>query len=435
VSRFLCAAALVLATAGASAPLAGQQVVNIPARDEPLQAALTDVFKVGRAEGASWELYGERRRIEVAFDGTGNLHIFDPQNFRVVVVSPTGQFIREIGKQGEGPGEIRSAAGFAVLRDGTVVIADLQARSFLIFDNKGVYQRSILFGSGSMVALGALAADPRGGSLISSGQRMVTMQAQGPRSGGAPTMPTMPSGRTITRYPLNEGATGREIHKAWEPPPAEAQQQTISTGRGTMAFSTGRQRAFEPQLFTGVLADGSLVLSDSSAYALKVVGPDGGVRRVLQRPIRPREVTAAMQRAEKERRLKEMTAGGGPRMQIMMGGPGGAAPAPVPQQQIEQMMRQQIETLQFYPELPVVTGLATGWSGKVWVSRRGNDVDGPGPIDVLDPAAAAPYLGTIAANGPRTPNAFGPNGLAAYIETDQFEVVQIAVRRLPANLR
>jgi hypothetical protein len=121
-------------------------------------------------------------------------------------------------------------------------------------------------------------------------------------------------------------------------------------------------------------------------------------------------------------------------MQIMTGGPGGAAPAPIPQQQIEQMMRQQIETLQFYPELPVITGLAAGWSGKVWVSRRGNDPNGPGPIDVID-AAAGQYLGTIAASGPRAPNAFGPNGLVAYIETDQFEVVQIAVRRLPANLR
>jgi hypothetical protein len=175
------------------------------------------------------------------------------------------------------------------------------------------------------------------------------------------------------------------IHNAWVPPAPEAQTQTISTGRGTMAFSVGgRQRAFEPQLFSGVLPDGSVVFSDSSAYALKVIGPDGGLRRVYQRPLRPREVTASMQQAEKERRLEEMAAGGGPRMQISLGGgPGGAAPQPVPQAQIDQMMRQQIETLQFYPELPVITGLAAGWTGKVWVSRRGSDATGPGPIDVI----------------------------------------------------
>ena len=83
--------------------------------------------------------------------------------------------------------------------------------------------------------------------------------------------------------------------------------------------------------------------------------------------------------------------------------------------------------------LPVVTGLAAGWTGKLWVSRRGEDLNGPGPIDVL--GANGEYVGTIASDGPRTPNAFGPNGLVAYIETDPFEVVQIAVRRLPAELR
>ena len=80
-----------------------------------------------------------------------------------------------------------------------------------------------------------------------------------------------------------------------------------------------------------MLNDGSVVVSDSSAYALKVLGPDGGIRRVYQRPIRPRQVTAAMQRAEKERRLEELQAGGGPRIQVNVAGPGGTGPAPIPQ--------------------------------------------------------------------------------------------------------
>jgi hypothetical protein len=435
VSRFLCAAATVLAAVGVSAPALGQQAVNLPARDQLLQVALTDVFKVGKAEGASWELYGERRRIEVAFDGTGNLHIFDPQNFRVVVVSPTGQFLREIGKQGEGPGELRSPAGFAVMRDGTVVVADFGARSFAIFDSQGAYQKSVPFGmgDGSLTVLGALSADPRGGSLISSGSRVMMMSVQG-RGGGAAGKPTPPSGRPITRYPLSSALEGRLIHSAWQAPPVATEPQTITTGRGNAISLMGgaRPRAFEPQLFSGVLPDGSVVFSDSSAYAIKVVGPDGGLRRIFQRPLRPRAVTPSMQEEEKKRRLDEMAAGGGPRMQINTAGPGGAVQQ-VPQAQIEQMLRQQVETLQFYPELPVVTGLTTGWGGKIWVSRRGSDVNGPGPIDVLSPTGE--YQGTIAADGPRAPNAFGPNGLAAYVETDQFEVVQIVVRRLPAELR
>jgi hypothetical protein len=368
----------------------------------------------------------------VAFDGAGNLHIFDPQNFRVVVVSPTGTFIREIGTRGEGPGELRSPAGFAVMRDGTVAIADVGQRSFLLFDRNGVYQRSVTFATGNVVTLGALAADPRGGSVVSSGRRIVMMQGQGGPGGRAGGM-TPPTGRPIMRFPLAEGSTGREIHSAWEPPREEQTPQTITSGRATFAIGGLRQRAFEPQLFSAVLADGSVVVSDSSAYALKVLGPDGGIRRVYQRPIRPRPVTAAMQRAEKERRLEEIESGGGPRIQIATAGPGGAGPAPISQSQIDQMMRQNIDQLDFYPELPVVTGLAAGWTGKIWVARRGSEVDGPGPIDVL--SSAGEYIGTLAASAQGLPRAFGPDGLVAFVETDQFEVVNVVVRRLPAELR
>jgi hypothetical protein len=436
VSRFTRAALSVLSALGASLPISAQQVVSLPGRDNALQPRFTDVFRVGKAEGASWELYGDRNRIDVAFDGSGNLHIFDPQNFRVVVVSPTGSLVREIGTRGEGPGELRQPAGFAVLRDGTVAIADMGQRSFLLFGKDGAYQRSVQFATGNVVALGALAADPRGGSVLSSGQRMVMMQAQGPAGagGGRAGGMTPPTGRPIVRFPLAEGSTGREIHKAWEPPrPENNQTQTVTAGRGTFAIGGFRQRAFEPQLFTAVLTDGSIVVSDSSAYALKVVGPDGGVRRVYQRPIRPRQVTTAMQRAEKERRLEELQAGGGPRIQINVAGPGGGGPAPIPQSQIDQMMRQNIEQLEFYPELPVVTGLVAGWSGKIWVGRRGPEIDGPGPIDVLSPTGE--YVGTLAASPQGLPRAFGPDGLVAFVETDQFDVVNVVVRRLPAELR
>ena len=436
MSPFARVALAVAAALGASLPISAQQVVSLAGRDNALQARFSDVFRVGKAEGASWELYGDRNRIDVAFDGAGNLHIFDPQNFRVVVVSPTGSFIREIGTRGEGPGELRNPAGFAVMRDGTVAIADMGQRSFLLFGSDGAYQRSVQFATGSVVALGTLAADPRGGAVLSSGQRMVMMQAQGPAGGGGRMGGmTPPTGRPIVRFPLAEGSTGREIHRAWEPPRVEGQPQTITTGagRGTVAIGGLRQRAFEPQLFTAVLNDGSVVVSDSSAYALKVLGPDGGIRRVYQRPIRPRQVTAAMQRAEKERRLEELQAGGGPRIQVNVAGPGGTGPAPIPQSQIDQMMRQNIEQLEFYPELPVVTGLAAGWTGKIWVARRGAEVTGPGPIDVLSPAGE--YIGTLPASAQGLPRAFGPNGLAAFVETDQFEVVNVVVKRLPAELR
>ena len=54
-------------------------------------------------------------------------------------------------------------------------------------------------------------------------------------------------------------------------------------------------------------------------------------------------------------------------------------------------------------------------------------------MDIL--TARGGYVGTVSADGPGIPQAFGPDGLVAYIERDGFDVPTIRVRRLPAGLR
>jgi hypothetical protein len=211
-------------------------------------------------------------------------------------------------------------------------------------------------------------------------------------------------------------------------------------GGRTMVFRGPEDVAFEPRLLSGLLPDGGLAFSDSSAYAIKLMGPDGTVRRVLTRPLEPRRVTRAMQDAERERRLEELEQGGGPQIRVMVGGPGGGgggggrgAPQPMSQDQINEMRRQQIEQMQFYPELPVLFDLATGWSGKIWAVRRGREPAEAGPIDLIAPAGE--YLGTLAAGTVGLPRAFGPNGLVAYVEPDELDVPRILLKRLPTDLR
>lgn len=424
IRRALGIVPAVLALSGGGA--AAQQMVDLAERDTPLQLDLTDVFRVGALDGESWQLYGEG--VQVEFDARGNLYVFDRANYRIVQVSPTGTFVREIGERGEGPGQLRMPTDFAVLRDGTVVVADVGARALQVYGVGGAWLRSVPFGSDGMLVVGDVLADARGGAVLSAGSRMVSMQVRG---GGAPMMPT---GQPIVRYPLHEGAAPQDVHQAWEPQVEEAPVQSVSAGSNrTIAFAGGRNRAFQPELFAAPLPGGGLALSDSSAYAIEILDADGAPVRTLRRPFRPREVTESMQEDERERRIAELDAGDGPRVSISMRGPSGEAAQPVPQEAIQQMLRQQAEQLQFYPELPVVTGLSAGWTGKLWVSRRGESPVGPGPIDVLAPEGR--YLGTLAADGPGVPDAFGPDGLVAYVELDEFEVVHVAVRRLPAALR
>jgi hypothetical protein len=100
---------------------------------------------------------------------------------------------------------------------------------------------------------------------------------------------------------------------------------------------------------------------------------------------------------------------------------------------VKEMMKGQLEQMQFYPELPVLMNLATGWSGKIWAVRRGQQPTEPGPIDVLTPAGQ--YVGTFAVGSTALPSAFGPDGLAAFVERDEFDVPTVVVKRLPAVLR
>jgi hypothetical protein len=418
-----------VAAAFAAAPVGAQQVVEIPAEDKALSPALEDVFRVGSMAGADWETFGEIRGV--AFDAQGHLYVFDQQSSRVVVTDAAGKFVREVGQAGEGPGELRMPVSFAVLRDGSIVIADMGHQAYQLFGPDGAFQRMVSFGGGGgMIRLGDMAPDPRGGAIFSGGgNMMISMSRDGP---GAP--PALPTDRPIEHISLaGAKADAKLLVSGWQPPRPEGPPAVVRGGGTSFVASVAGPRTFEPGLFMGPLSDGGLAYSDSSAYAVKVVSSTGALQRVIRRPFTPRPVTAAMQEAEKQRRLEEMESGQGPQMRVMVAGPGGGQARPISQDAIKEMMRGQIDQMQFYPELPVLLNLKTGWSGKIWAVRRGQKPTEPGPIDVLTPVGQ--YVGTFATGAMTLPAAFGPDGLVAFIERDEFDVPTVAVKRLPAVLR
>ena len=95
-------------------------------------------------------------------------------------------------------------------------------------------------------------------------------------------------------------------------------------------------------------------------------------------------------------------------------------------------MQNQIDQMQFFGEMSLVTGLQTSWTGKVWVQRRGEGPGTPGPIDVV--TTEGQYMGTFAADVTEIPSSFGPEGMAAFVERDEFDVPSVVVRRLPPVL-
>lgn len=86
-----------------------------------------------------------------------------------------------------------------------------------------------------------------------------------------------------------------------------------------------------------------------------------------------------------------------------------------------------IEELRFAEEIPVVQEIRTDWEGRTWVLRTGPR---PGVI-----SATGVYLGTLPPNATGLPLAFGPGGLAAFVEVDELDVPSVVVRRISLDPR
>jgi len=184
------------------------------------------------------------------------------------------------------------------------------------------------------------------------------------------------------------------------------------------------QVAFLPEPHWALLPDGSVVVADSTTWELRILGSHlGQPDRRLVREIPPMPVTGAMRQAEVERRAALPGGGAGGGM-VTFGGTEEDRQRAL-QQAAEQRLR---DGLAFHPERQVIREMLTDPEGRIWVARAVSDVDpgAPGPVDVISPEGR--YLGTIESF--TLPDAFGPDGLAAWVGTGEFEVPIIEVRRV-----
>ena len=373
-------------------PLAAQEVIELPAEDRLLDADFEEVYRVGALNGDQWEVFS--RVTGVRFDESGNLYVMDDQGGRIVVVSPEGEFVREFGRIGDGPGEFsassNTAVGFTVLRNGRTVVFDPGHHAFQLFGPNGEFERSVRMSSGSMfLVIRPLA--PAG-----DGQNVITTTVG---SVGGPAGDAEPMFRPIYRFLLTgDEAVQDTVIQAWRP--------------------SGDPEGLRPVLAAGALPDGSLVYTDSSAYAIKVTTRNGLLTRVLTRPFPPVAVTDRIREEEIERLLEANERAS------RSGGELAAARA--------ELARLRIRSMEFYHEVPVIRDLRTGWDGTIWVGRRDEQRTGRGPIDVLTPEGR--YLGTFETDATAMPSAFGPDGLVAFVERGELDVPRVVVRRLPPEV-
>lgn len=395
------AVALVAVLATTARPLAAQEVIELTGEDRLLDADFEEIYRMGSLDGGGWDTFGEV--ADLSFDGAGNLYILDTQAMRISVVDTEGNLVRQFIGEGEGPGEFQGefAGGLrlAVMRDARVGVYDPGYIGFALFDANGEFERTIPMGGERRrwPILPHIQALP-GTERVLSTTRVTYMSRPdpGPR----------PRFRYVLSYDLSgDEAVADTAATAWNPP--------------------SDQQAFRPELMAGALPGGGVAYSDSSAYAIKFATPGGRLTRIVTRPIPPRPVTDRIRSNEIERRLEAVLNArqpttGDSTMQAML-------PA------VTEAQRGRIESMEFYPEMPIVVALRTAWEGTIWVRRRGDYPETEGPIDLLDPRGG--YIGTFPAGSTTLPEAFGPDGLVAFVETDELDVPYVVVKRLRDGVR
>jgi hypothetical protein len=419
---------VIVASFGGNLPraLSAQAIIDLPDRDRPLAVEAQDLYSVGSMAGDDWEMFS--RVTGVAFDGTGNLYILDADNYRVVKVDPQGGLLAEMGRGGEGPGEFGMPLAFSVTHQGEVRVFDLGKQGFTLFNPDGSFKTTVpMAGDGMFMPPGGLLSHPGGG--MGSGGAGGMRISIGSGGGGADDF------RRLTLFELKDEVEETSLYEGWNPASVNSSGRVESINTGSFQMSAPPMRAFDPELMAGILPDGRIALVDSTNYEVKLLELGQGVVQRIMRPISPRAVTRRDQEAEKDRQLAEMAersaSGGGSGTFVVMGGSsggGGASSGRVSVPDISAMMEDRIESMEFGDEIPVLVGLVADWAGHLWVKRTGAGVGEEGPIDVL--SGEGDYLGTLAPGAFVIPDAFGPDGLVAYIETDEMDVPRIVVKRL-----
>jgi len=276
--------------------------------------------------------------VEAAVDPAGHVYLMDQQLNTVTVVSPEGTVLRQLFREGDGPGEIRTPQGIAVLPDGRVALAQQFPGKFIMVDAAGDP-------AGSMTLVGGKAANEgftvlagcraRGEVLLASGMFQVPAEGRQTRTSYVAKI-NLADGTETQRYRVHD--TVLDFTKA----------ELI-------------EREMVAPCYTHALGpDGRIyVTRDWREYAIEVLAPDGTLEKVMTREFHP------LKRTKQERdRINEL-------FQVQAD----QLPFPI--------------TWEIEPTEPYVGGMHVDTAGTLWVSNHRSDHELPEGIftsfDTFDP--------------------------------------------------
>lgn len=373
-------------------------------------AVLEEELSIGVAAGDEPYMFGQVTSVWATDDA---ILVVDRGVPAVRVYDHQGNWLRDIGSAGQGPGEYEMPGQVVVADDGRIIVADLTRRTN-IYDADGA-------------PLATWSAPGRGGVFMDGGTLL--MRADGSlwtRTAAMPSPQEMQGGGTLRirqgMAPLGEDGTQGELV---EPPAVGGQSAGMEmraaggTGGGVRitSFAGGASAPFTPSYTWAMSPGGDWVVGTGEAYRFEIHHAAGG-KTIVERywdpvPVLEEEAAYFIERIEQSRRRMDP--------EYRYDGP------PVPETK------------------PAYSRIAVDQGGRIWVHRHGTGYRIPGCEDgdesesvtsagggrivmtATEPCWSAPVIRDVFdATGEYLGEVVAPEGLdlsATYIEDDLFLVV------------
>jgi hypothetical protein len=369
-----------------------------------MRAEVTELYRLGGAAAPEWATLVDVR--DVAFGGEGELWVVDTRGRQILRVSADGQSAENVLRRGGGPGEFQAPSGLAVLPDGRILVGDIVNRNLQLLDGEG---RLVAGARGSGFLRSADVEWLEGNDFIAvPSVFFVDGEARVNTANGSEVVESLP----LLRFTLDRDLSVRIIgHASYTQPPR-------STGRYA-------SHAFQPGVHWAVHG-GRIALVEGVAYQIRVLDGAGRPLGTIGRSLAPRRPTRAdVAAARAEARSRLIGPDGIPQVAGAVGA--GSASGVRDARAVLKQIEDGLDAMTFNDRIPVILDIRYDAEGRLWVART-PDVWGESPLlDVFAPDGA--YLGTTRAL-PRLPDAFGPGGLAAFIEKDDLDVPYLRVVRI-----
>jgi len=296
-------------------------------------ARLEEELSIGEEVGDDAYLFGS---ITGAWATNDHIYVVDSQIPAVRAFDHEGNYLFDVGRTGQGPGEYSQPMGLAVDADGRVIITDIAGARLNTYDAEGTSLESWALGS-PMAAMGLVLAD---------GDEIYTRMMDMPDN--------MEYGGTIEmRFGMQtvgpEGLTGEPSF----PPPSDYEPPTtVVEGNGNrfemaiVPFTPSYEWAFAPS--------GDYIVGVGDEYLFEIHSADGSTR-IVERTWEPVPVES------EEAAFRSKLAA----------------------QQISQMAPDfRLDPSEVPDHKPAFTGFRPDRSGRVWVERQGAGWQDPNCTEV-----------------------------------------------------